>query len=42
MTTFQDPLYQRIVAALPPGAKLSDFLTSLDVSARASAKRPGR
>jgi SAM-dependent methyltransferase len=40
MTTFQDPLYQRIVAALPPGAKLSDFLTSLDVSARASAKRP--
>ncbi len=33
MTNWQDPLYQRIVAALPAGTKPSDFITSLDVSA---------
>jgi ubiquinone/menaquinone biosynthesis C-methylase UbiE len=30
----QDPLYQKIAAALPPGAALSDYVTSLDISAR--------
>jgi arsenite methyltransferase len=34
MTDWQDPLYQRIVASLPAGTKPSDFITSLDVSAR--------
>jgi SAM-dependent methyltransferase len=34
MTTWQDPLYQRIGAALPQGARMSDFVTSLDISAR--------
>lgn len=32
MTDWQDPLYQRIVAALPRGTKASDFITSLDIS----------
>ncbi|MEP0847535.1 MAG: arsenite methyltransferase [Phycisphaerae bacterium] len=31
---WQDPLYQRIVAALPSGARPADFITSVDVSAR--------
>lgn len=34
MTTWQDPLYQKIIAALPAGAKVSDYITSLDVWAR--------
>ncbi len=34
MVDWQDPLYQRIVAQLPEGAKASDYLTSLEVSAR--------
>lgn len=34
MTDWQDPLYRRIVEALPPGTKPSDFITSLDISAR--------
>jgi SAM-dependent methyltransferase len=34
MTDWRDPLYQRILAALPPGTKPADFITSLDVSAR--------
>lgn len=33
MTTWQDPLYQKILAALPENAKVSDFVTSLDVEA---------
>jgi len=31
---FEDPLYRRIAEALPPGSKASDYLTSLDVTAR--------
>jgi SAM-dependent methyltransferase len=34
MTSWEDPLYRRIVAQLPEGAKASDYVTSLDVSAR--------
>ena len=34
MTNWEDPLYQKIVAALPAGSKPSDYITSLDVSAR--------
>lgn len=34
MTDWQDPLYRRIVGALPSGTMPSDFITSLDVAAR--------
>ena len=34
MTSFEDPLYQRIVAALPPGTRPADYITSLNVTAR--------
>lgn len=34
MTNWEDPLYRRIVASLPTGSKTSDFIVSLDVSAR--------
>lgn len=34
MTRWEDPLYRRIVDQLPQGAKTSDYVTSLDVSAR--------
>ena len=34
MTNWEDPLYRRIIAQLPAGAKTSDYVTSLDVSAR--------
>lgn len=34
MTNWEDPLYQRIIASLPAGSKPSDFITSLDVTAR--------
>jgi arsenite methyltransferase len=34
MTNWQDPLYRRIIGALPAGSKTSDFITSLDVAAR--------
>lgn len=33
MTGWEDPLYRKIVEALPPGAKVSDFITSLLVNA---------
>lgn len=32
MTNWEDPLYRRIVEALPKGSKPSDFITSLDIS----------
>jgi arsenite methyltransferase len=38
MTSFEDPLYQKIVAQLPLGAKPSDYITSLEVAARKLAK----
>jgi SAM-dependent methyltransferase len=34
MTSFQDPLYARIVSRLPAGSKASDYVTSLDIAAR--------
>ncbi len=34
MTNWEDPLYRKIVESLPAGTKPSDFITSLDISAR--------
>lgn len=34
MTNWEDPLYRKIVEALPAGTKPSDYITSLDVAAR--------
>jgi SAM-dependent methyltransferase len=34
MVDWQDPLYQKIVAHLPAGAKPSDYITSLEITAR--------
>ncbi len=34
MTSFEDPLYQKIIAALPTGTQPADFVTSLNVTAR--------
>ncbi len=33
LTSWEDPLYRKIVEALPPGSKPSDFIVSLDVTA---------
>jgi SAM-dependent methyltransferase len=33
MTSWEDPLYQRIIAALPAGTRPSELITSLDVTA---------
>lgn len=30
----QNPLYQKVISLLPPGTKLSDYLTSLEITAR--------
>ena len=38
LTNWEDPLYRKIVEALPPGSKPSDFITSLDVTARKLCK----
>jgi len=38
LTNAQDPLYRRIIAELPHGARVSDFITSLDISARKPAR----
>lgn len=37
MTDWQDPLYKNIIDALPAGSKPSDYITSLDISARKPA-----
>ena len=34
MVDWQDPLYQKIIASLPAGAKPSDYITSLEITAR--------
>jgi len=34
MVDWQDPLYQKIRAHLPAGAKPGDFITSLEITAR--------
>jgi arsenite methyltransferase len=40
MTSWKDPLYQKILAALPEGSKATDYITSLDISARKSGAKP--
>jgi arsenite methyltransferase len=42
MVDWQDPLYQRIIAQLPEGTKPSDYLTSLEITARKGAGEPIR
>jgi len=47
MVDWQDPLYQKIIAHLPAGTKPSDYVTSLEVTARKpaavkAAKHPNR
>ena len=37
MVDWQDPLYQKIVAHLPAGTKPSDYITSLEITARQGA-----
>jgi hypothetical protein len=37
MTDWKDPLYVKILQHLPQGAKASDYVTSLEVSARRPA-----
>lgn len=37
MVDWQDPLYQKIMASLPPGTKPGDIITSLEVTARKPA-----
>ena len=34
MMNWEDPLYKKIVEALPSGARASDYITSLDISAK--------
>lgn len=34
MVDWQDPLYQKIITNLPPGAKPGDYITSLEITAR--------
>jgi arsenite methyltransferase len=38
LSSFKDPLYARIAAALPPGHHVADYVTSLDVTARRPAR----
>ncbi len=39
MVDWQDPLYRKIIAHLPPGAKPSEYITSLEVTAKKPAGR---
>lgn len=34
MSTWQDPLYLKIIEALPDGTQIGDYITSLDIAAR--------
>jgi hypothetical protein len=36
---FEDPLYRRIAENLPPGRRMSDYLVSLEITARKPAPR---
>jgi arsenite methyltransferase len=38
MVDWQDPLYQKIMGSLPAGTKASDYVTSLEVTARKPAR----
>jgi arsenite methyltransferase len=40
MVDWQDPLYQKIIAHLPVGTKPSDYITSLEVTARKPQAEP--
>ncbi len=40
MVDWQDPLYQQIIAQLPAGAKASDYITSLEITAQKPAEIP--
>jgi len=40
MVDWQDPLYQKIITQLPPGAKPSDYITSLEITARKAPAKP--
>ena len=42
MVDWQDPLYTKIIASLPVGAKPSDYITSLEVTARKPASPSGK
>ncbi len=37
MEHFEDPLYQKILASLPPGAKPQDYIASVEITARKPA-----
>ena len=37
MTSWEDPLYRKIVSSLPAGSKPSDYITSLDITAERAA-----
>jgi SAM-dependent methyltransferase len=41
MVDWQDPLYQKIIAHLPAGTKPSDYITSLEITARKRALTGG-
>lgn len=41
MTSWEDPLYRRIIEALPEGARASDYITSLEVAARKAGPGEG-
>jgi SAM-dependent methyltransferase len=41
MVDWQDPLYQKIIAHLPAGAKPGDYITSLEITARKPGSRCG-
>lgn len=36
MVDWQDPLYQKIISQLPPGTKVGDYITSLEVTGKKS------
>ncbi|RMF80589.1 MAG: methyltransferase domain-containing protein [Planctomycetota bacterium] len=40
MTNVQDPLYRQVLALLPPGAAPTDFVTSLNITARKPEQTP--
>jgi arsenite methyltransferase len=42
MVDWQDPLYQKIVANLPVGTKPSEYITSLEITARKPQATPSR
>jgi arsenite methyltransferase len=40
MVAWEDPLYQKIIASLPAGAKPSDYITSLEITAHKPDRPP--